>query len=129
MFASDHPGCNGAAARLPKKPGIQELTPPSSATAVFGAKANAQVSRNAIDVGRVIDIESPLGLNRSHDPHNANATDPHLNTLSDYMAANVKRKSGGRYHDAIGLHDRAERQLQPMSANDRPIRLNCFVGT
>src|SRR5215475_525272 len=30
MLVSDQPGCWGAAARLPKKPGIQKLTPPSS---------------------------------------------------------------------------------------------------
>jgi hypothetical protein len=35
------PGCRGAAARLPKKPGSQTLTPPSSATAAFGAEATA----------------------------------------------------------------------------------------
>jgi hypothetical protein len=31
--ASDQPGCWGVAARLPKKPGTQKLTPPSSADA------------------------------------------------------------------------------------------------
>src|SRR5262249_39609124 len=36
------PGCNGAAAKLPKKPGIQKLTPPSSATA--GADADTTVA-------------------------------------------------------------------------------------
>src|SRR5580704_13981113 len=41
MVASDHPGCWGAAARLPKKPGIQKLTPPSSASAYFGAETTA----------------------------------------------------------------------------------------
>src|ERR1700733_15281746 len=41
MVASDHPGCCGVAARLPKKPGIQKLTPPSSASAYFGAETTA----------------------------------------------------------------------------------------
>src|ERR1700676_1418920 len=41
MVASDHPGCCGAAARLPKKPGIQKLTPPSSASAYFGTETTA----------------------------------------------------------------------------------------
>src|SRR6202161_541946 len=41
MIASDHAGCCGAAARLPKKPGIQKLTPPSSASACFGAETTA----------------------------------------------------------------------------------------
>src|SRR5580700_1793207 len=41
MVASDHPGCCGAAARLPKKPGIQKLTPPSSASAFFGTETTA----------------------------------------------------------------------------------------
>src|SRR5215510_9042389 len=35
MYAAEHPGCIGAAARLPKKPGSQKLTPPSSAIASF----------------------------------------------------------------------------------------------
>src|SRR5262245_45208293 len=33
MPASDQPGCWGTAARLPKKPGTQKLSPPSSAIA------------------------------------------------------------------------------------------------
>src|SRR5580692_961626 len=41
MVASDHPGCCGAAARLPKKPGIQKLTPPSSASEYFGTETTA----------------------------------------------------------------------------------------
>src|ERR1700688_393486 len=41
MFASDHPGCAGVAARLPKSPGIQKLTPPSSASAYFGIETTA----------------------------------------------------------------------------------------
>src|SRR3984893_1321367 len=41
MVASDHPGCCGAAARMWKKPGIQKLTPPSSASACFGAATTA----------------------------------------------------------------------------------------
>src|SRR5215467_9023754 len=35
MFSSVQPGTPGAAARLPKKPGIQKLTPPSSARAAW----------------------------------------------------------------------------------------------
>ena len=42
-LANDHPGCCGVAARLPKRPGIQKLMPPSSANAqsenmITGAK-------------------------------------------------------------------------------------------
>jgi hypothetical protein len=37
----DQPGCSGATARLPKKPGSQTLTPPSSAKAAFGGEATA----------------------------------------------------------------------------------------
>src|SRR5579862_8537289 len=44
MVANDHPGCCGAAARLPKKPGIQKLTPPSSASELPGtATTDARV--------------------------------------------------------------------------------------
>src|SRR5258705_589944 len=51
MFTSDHPDCCGVAARLPKKPGIQKLTPPSSANdacetnASAAAKAPVQIAR------------------------------------------------------------------------------------
>src|SRR4026208_2315057 len=44
MVATDHPGVGGTAARLPKKPGIQKLTPPSSARATCGAIATAPSS-------------------------------------------------------------------------------------
>src|SRR5262245_2598165 len=37
MYAAENPGCSGAAARLPKKPGSQKLTPPSSARAAVDA--------------------------------------------------------------------------------------------
>src|SRR4029077_9261166 len=50
MVASDHPGCCGAAARPPKRPGKQKLTPPSSAAAIVGAPAltlNTIASANA----------------------------------------------------------------------------------
>src|SRR5262249_46316694 len=45
------PGCCGAAARLPKKPGSQKLTPPSSAKALCGAEtmvASANTASAAI---------------------------------------------------------------------------------
>ena len=38
MVANEKPGCWGVAARLPKKPGTQKLTPLSSAIAVTGAR-------------------------------------------------------------------------------------------
>ena len=41
MVANEKPGCCGVAARLPKKPGTQKLTPPSSATATVGAAMSA----------------------------------------------------------------------------------------
>src|SRR5271166_4778076 len=41
MVVSDQPGCWGAAARLPKNPGIQKLTPLSSALEMSGAEATA----------------------------------------------------------------------------------------
>jgi hypothetical protein len=43
MVFTVQPGCPGTAARLPKKPGIQKLTPPSSAIAVCDASTIAQV--------------------------------------------------------------------------------------
>src|SRR5262245_36512479 len=50
MFAKAKPGTAGAAARLPKKPGTQKLTPPSSALA-FGPEmatnASAAAERHA----------------------------------------------------------------------------------
>src|SRR6478672_10453316 len=60
MFASDQPGCCGVAAKLPKKPGTQKLTPPSSADAqweknmIDGAKTNAATPslRRRADFGR-----------------------------------------------------------------------------
>src|SRR5215831_14980771 len=45
MLVSDQPGCWGDAARLPKKPGIQKLTPPSSAAATVGAPMSAPKRR------------------------------------------------------------------------------------
>src|SRR5215472_8350122 len=54
MLANDHPGCWGVAARLPKKPGIQKLTPLSSASAIFGAHAAAANASTAA-VGRMND--------------------------------------------------------------------------
>ena len=41
MVANENPGVCGVAARLPKNPGTQKLTPPSSARAMFGADARA----------------------------------------------------------------------------------------
>src|SRR3954464_1497202 len=41
MLVMEKPGCCGAAARLPKKPGTQKLTPPSSAAATVGVMASA----------------------------------------------------------------------------------------
>jgi hypothetical protein len=42
------PGCNGAAARLPKKPGIQKLTPPSSAREGADADTSVTVASAAV---------------------------------------------------------------------------------
>src|SRR5262245_18310121 len=42
------PGCCGAAARLPKKPGSQKLTPPSSAKALCGAETMVTSANTAI---------------------------------------------------------------------------------
>src|SRR5712671_3414296 len=47
MVASVHPGCCGVAARLPKKPGTQKLTPPSSACATPGRAASIAIDRPA----------------------------------------------------------------------------------
>src|SRR5207249_8583871 len=60
MVASDQPGCCGVAARLPKKPGTQKLTPPSSADALWeknmiaGAKTIAATPslRRRAEIGR-----------------------------------------------------------------------------
>src|SRR5436190_22777776 len=60
MLASDQPGCWGAAAKLPKKPGTQKLTPPSSANALWeknmiaGAKTIAATPslRRRAEIGR-----------------------------------------------------------------------------
>src|SRR4051794_22389217 len=46
MVAMEKPGCCGAAARLPKKPGTQKLTPPSSAAATVGAIARPARTRS-----------------------------------------------------------------------------------
>jgi hypothetical protein len=58
MVANDHPGCCGVAARLPKNPGTQKLTPPSSATAGLAPNTNAHVDRIPIDVRSATDIAS-----------------------------------------------------------------------
>src|SRR6266566_147353 len=60
MVASDQPGCCGVAAKLPKKPGTQKLTPPSSANAqweknmIAGAKTIAATPslRRCAEIGR-----------------------------------------------------------------------------
>ena len=49
-MAMEKPGCCGAAARLPKKPGTQKLTPPSSAAAIVGAMV--RVARTSSDAPR-----------------------------------------------------------------------------
>jgi hypothetical protein len=74
MVANDHPGCCGVAAKLPKKPGTQKLTPPSSADAFVAALkqpiAIADVA-TAKDRRRALaDIEAP----RNDDRNNADAT-------------------------------------------------------
>src|SRR5438045_3832818 len=48
MLANDHPGCCGVAARLPKSPGTQKLTPPSSAMAAFGTAPTAISASTAL---------------------------------------------------------------------------------
>src|SRR5262249_33168073 len=54
MFVTDHPGCWGAAARLPKNPGSQKLTPPSSAKALRGAETMVASASTAIAaIGRI----------------------------------------------------------------------------
>jgi hypothetical protein len=55
MLAREKPGCWGVAARLPKKPGIQKLTPPSSANATVGTAITAL--RNA-------DAKAPISTRR-----------------------------------------------------------------
>src|SRR5216684_5634479 len=60
IVASDQPGCCGVAAKLPKKPGTQKLTPPSSANALWeknmiaGAKTIAATPslRRRAEIGR-----------------------------------------------------------------------------
>src|SRR3954470_20295148 len=59
MVVNDHPGCCGAGARLPKSPGIQKLTPPSSATAGLTPNTNAQANRILIDIRSATDIALP----------------------------------------------------------------------
>ena len=46
------PGCRGAAARLPKKPGIQKLTPPSSASDACETSASA-AAKAPVEIRRV----------------------------------------------------------------------------
>src|SRR5215813_12915056 len=45
MVANENPGVWGVAARLPKKPGTQKLTPPSSASEVCGPIARSAAAR------------------------------------------------------------------------------------
>jgi hypothetical protein len=45
---SDHPGCCGTAAKLPKKPGIQKLTPSSSASDIVVVDATAARATQAV---------------------------------------------------------------------------------
>src|SRR5262249_61446072 len=52
------PGCRGAAAKLPKKPGIQTLTPPSSAFAALAKHANATAPQMSAD--EVAGLRPPL---------------------------------------------------------------------
>jgi hypothetical protein len=53
MSAKENPGCAGAAAKLPKLPGSQKLTPPSSAKENLGADtmaANASTAQTWTDL-------------------------------------------------------------------------------
>src|SRR6516162_8819890 len=52
MSANDHPGCCGAAARLPKRPGSHMLTPPSSAAATVGDAIKLDNINDVQNVGR-----------------------------------------------------------------------------
>src|SRR5262245_35570497 len=62
MPVNDQPGCSGAAASVFNKPGIQKLTPPSSATAGLVPHVNAQKKTSPTDVRRISDIERPQSL-------------------------------------------------------------------
>ena len=62
MDVHDHPGCCGAAAKLPKKPGIQKLTPSSSAKALFGFE------KIAAEIASTITAEPKSGRRRYCDP-------------------------------------------------------------
>src|SRR5947208_14105261 len=53
MSANDKPGCCGVAARLPKNPGTQKLTPPSSAFAASGAHTIASANVAARKTARI----------------------------------------------------------------------------
>jgi hypothetical protein len=55
----EKPGVCGVAARLPKNPGTQKLTPPSSARAMPGASASAQNRATPFAAFRTPDIERP----------------------------------------------------------------------
>src|SRR5258708_31418417 len=65
MFANGQPGCWGAADRLPKKPGPQKLTPPSSANAqwekivIAEAKMPAAMPSRWTAIGRWLVASSP----------------------------------------------------------------------
>src|ERR1700742_4266619 len=50
MWATDQPGCCGVAARLPKNPGTQKLTPPSSARATCECPNNTSANNAPIRV-------------------------------------------------------------------------------
>src|SRR4051812_28205801 len=51
MVANVHPACCGVAARLPKKPGTQKLTPPSSADAICGSEIAIAATKHCNALG------------------------------------------------------------------------------
>src|SRR5262245_42362063 len=102
MVVTDHPGCRGAAARLPKKPGTQKLTPPSSASTALGAaivpriraKPPATAQRHAPPLTlRLRILVSPILTGFAHRIHSyvdscaAVRTPSHAATLRDMFAA------------------------------------------
>jgi hypothetical protein len=58
---SDNPGCSGAAARLPNRPGNQKLIPPSSARAIVGGCTTrpAMIAVTAVTPERHAALRSP----------------------------------------------------------------------
>src|SRR6516164_3152548 len=65
MLVSDQPGCWGDAARLPKNPGIQKLTPPSSAVATVSVPM--RMPRTAMQcLNSKRDMPCPNGLRRKN---------------------------------------------------------------